>query len=435
MSLSTTLIGETMSMSELEEKARYLEILNDFAFSMMRQHTETDILWDVTSSVISLLGFYDCIIYLFDESGDVLIQRAALGPKNPTERLIKNPIKIKKGSGVVGTVAVTGIAEKIDDTSLDSRYILDDEMRYSEIAVPIKIEDEIIGVIDSEHPEKAFFNHMHMYVLKKVAFIMGDKIKVARSQNELAQYRLNLEAKVRERTEELYLLMEELKESNTDLMRFAYASSHDLKEPLRMISSYLQLIKYREKNLQKESIDNIDFVVKSAKRMGKILDGLLAYSKLNLKNIEKSSVDLNQILEVVLGNLSLLIESTNTKISFLSDMPMIEGHEILLTQLFQNLISNSIKFRKKGVSPEIKLSYEYKNDQHYFSIEDNGIGIEEEFKDDVFNLFNRLSKSEDIQGSGIGLALCKNIVNKHKGEIWFEDNASNGATVIFTLRA
>lgn len=434
MSLSSSLPKDAVYMRGLEEKSKFLEILNDFAFSMMRHHSESDILWEVTSSVVSLFGFYDCVIYLFDEEdSNILIQKAALGPKNPTSRIIKDPITIRLGQGIVGTVAKTGKAEVINDTSRDRRYIVDDEVRLSEITVPISIDDNVVGVIDCEHPARGFFTDMHLYVLSKVALITGDKIKFARAQKELANYRQNLEAKVQYRTEELYALMEELKESNTDLMRFAYASSHDLKEPLRMISSYLQLIKFREKNLQEESIENIDFVVKSAKRMSNILDGLLAYSKLNLKSIEKELVNLNDVLEIVQSNLILLIDSTNTEIEIIRKIPSVVGHDILLTQLFQNLISNSIKFRKKGVSPIIKISHEYKNDEHYFKIEDNGIGIEEKYKTDVFNLFNRLSKSEGVQGSGIGLALCKNIVSKHKGEIWFIDNDSGGATVLFTI--
>jgi PAS domain S-box-containing protein len=161
----------------LHQKADFLTSINEFAVSIMDKHTTDEVVWEVTQKLIKNLGFEDCIIYLFDDTKTHLVQRAAYGNKNPNGRTIKDPIVITVGDGITGSVAKSGKAALIPDTSKDPRYIIDDKIRYSELAVPIIADGEVIGVIDSEHSEKNFYNEEHLEFVTTIAGLISNKIK------------------------------------------------------------------------------------------------------------------------------------------------------------------------------------------------------------------------------------------------------------------
>ena len=162
---------------------QFEDILVYFSKSLLGKENEEDILWDLAKNCISKLGFVDCVIYLVDKNGKLLEQKSAYGPKNPKDQKLHNPVKIPIGEGITGTVAATGVAEIVPDTSIDSRYIVDDEIRLSEICVPISHENVIYGVIDCEHPERDFFTKQHLKMLAAIASIAAIKMKNVRSQN------------------------------------------------------------------------------------------------------------------------------------------------------------------------------------------------------------------------------------------------------------
>jgi putative methionine-R-sulfoxide reductase with GAF domain len=169
--------NKTKQIQALQE---YLEIeraINFFAISLIDQTTVEEVLWDVAKNCIARLRFIDCVIYQVDEKRNVLIQKAAHGPKNPAGHHIFQPIEIPIGIGIVGSVALKGKGEIIKDTSKDKRYIVDDEVRYSEITIPIICENKVIGVIDAEHPEKNFFKPKHLKILKVIASLCAQKIR------------------------------------------------------------------------------------------------------------------------------------------------------------------------------------------------------------------------------------------------------------------
>ncbi len=177
--------------------------LNEFASSLAAVHSEDDILWEITHRCISVLGFEDCVVYLFDEAKGVLTQRAAYGPKNPRDREIAGPISIPLGRGIVGHVGTTQQAEIIPDTRLDSRYLVDDIPRLSELTVPMISEGRILGVIDSEHSNAGFFTTEHLTILTAVAAITANKLVRARAEEQLRELNNQLEERVRQRTTEL----------------------------------------------------------------------------------------------------------------------------------------------------------------------------------------------------------------------------------------
>jgi class 3 adenylate cyclase/putative methionine-R-sulfoxide reductase with GAF domain len=189
---------------ELEAKARSLDAINHLAASLLEPQTDLDdILWDVAQGVVAHLGLEDCVIYLFDERREFLAQRAAFGPKNPREREILSPIRIKPGTGIVGTVALTGQAEIIPDTRKDPRYIQDDQQRLSELALPIFSQGKVIGVLDSEHSQLGFFTMEHLHLLTTVASMMAARVTRAQLDAQLRDANRLLEARIAERTREL----------------------------------------------------------------------------------------------------------------------------------------------------------------------------------------------------------------------------------------
>lgn len=227
-------------------------------------------------------------------------------------------------------------------------------------------------------------------------------------------------------------LNEELLRSNNDLRQFAYVASHDLQEPLRMVSSFMQLLQNRYGNkLDKEAQEYIDFAVEGAKRMYELLNALLEYSRVQTREHEFSKTDMKQVVERVKSNLSLAMSEAGAELSY-DGLPVVLADENQMVQVIQNLVENGIKF--SPAKPKISISAG-KNDRgdHLFRISDNGIGIDQQYHDRIFRIFQRLHQSVDYKGTGIGLAICKRIIERHGGKIWVESTPGKGSTFLFTV--
>jgi signal transduction histidine kinase len=233
---------------------------------------------------------------------------------------------------------------------------------------------------------------------------------------------------------ELQIIENRLNESMHELENFAYAASHDLKEPLRMIGMYTQLLKKRIGNqLDGSNAEFMGYVTDGVGRMQVLLDDLLKYSRLGKEEQDVRNVDLNNTLFVVVHNLTAAMKETDAAI-VVTPLPNVVGSSVEMTQLFQNLISNAVKFRKKETPPLIEIRViDLSPTKYRFMIADNGIGIPEQHRDRVFNIFERLNSRTDYEGSGIGLATCKKIVQNAGGEIWLESTEGVGTTFFFTL--
>lgn len=238
-------------------------------------------------------------------------------------------------------------------------------------------------------------------------------------------YRKRAEDELNQKTQELI-------RSNDELEQFAYAASHDLQEPLRMVTSYLELLETRYKDkLDQDANEFIGFAVDGSSRMRILIQSLLEYSRVNrIKPFE--SINLNDLLKVVLQNLSGVIKEQNATVLY-DELPVIHGDFILISQLFQNLIENAIKF-KRDTSPRIFISGKKVNDEYLFSVKDNGIGIKSEYLDRIFVIFQRLNNKAKYPGTGMGLAICKKIVERHNGKIWAESEIDKGSTFYFTIK-
>ncbi len=225
----------------------------------------------------------------------------------------------------------------------------------------------------------------------------------------------------------------ELKRSNDDLQQFASVASHDLQEPLRMITSYLQLLDKRYKGkLDADADEFISFAVDGAKRMQGLISDLLAYSRVGTRGKPFESCDCESIITKAIRDLDRIIEENNAVVTH-DPLPTIMADTTQLEQVFRNLISNAIKYRSKDQAPNIHISAEQKDNEWLFSVRDNGIGIEPEFSGRIFAIFQQLHGRDEYEGSGIGLAICKRVVERHGGRIWVESEPGEGSTFFFTF--
>jgi PAS domain S-box-containing protein len=227
----------------------------------------------------------------------------------------------------------------------------------------------------------------------------------------------------------------ELERSNEELQQFAYVASHDLQEPLRMVASYTQLLSRRYKDkLGPDADEFIHYAVDGAQRMQTLINDLLAYSRVGTRGKPFEPVDLNQVVEIVKANLKVAIEESGAQLVVPASLPMVSGDRSQLVQLFQNLIGNAIKFHGEA-APRVEISAERDEPAGMwrFAVRDNGIGIDPEHHDRIFVIFQRLHTREHYQGTGIGLAVCRKIVERHGGKIGVESADGKGSIFHFTI--
>ena len=263
------------------------------------------------------------------------------------------------------------------------------------------------------------------YVLKDGLARLPEAVRRALEEKQLRQSR-------RQAEEDLARKVEELARSNADLEQFAYVASHDLQEPLRMVTAYTQLLaeRYRGK-LDAEADKFIGYASEGAMRMQVLIQDLLAFSRVGRAESSDANIDCNGVMQEVLQTLSAAVQESGAVISY-SQLPQIQGDRTQLGQVFQNLIANAIKFRGKE-PPKISVLAENKDDQWWFEVSDNGIGIPPENAGHVFEVFYRLHARSEYPGNGIGLAICKKIIERCGGRIWVESQSGSGSHFKFTL--
>jgi signal transduction histidine kinase len=241
-----------------------------------------------------------------------------------------------------------------------------------------------------------------------------------------------------EQTQVLDQQAAELRRSNADLEQFASVASHDLQEPLRKVASFCQLLekRYGDK-LDARGVEYVGFAVDGAKRMQMLINDLLAFSRVGRPGATYSAVELDSALDAALANLAAAIEESSAEIVRSRRLPSVRGEITLLVMLWQNLIANAVKFRRDDRAPRIVIDCQYnrgdRDDEWLLSVSDNGIGIAEEFADKVFVIFQRLHGRDAYTGTGIGLALCKKIVEQHSGTIWVDTSYTEGTRFRFTM--
>ena len=438
----------------------FSEILAKIALRIRQSLNLEQILHTTVAEVRPWLDSDRVLIYRFNEdlSGIVMVESVSQSQWSIVGNVITDPCFKESWLEQYRNGRVTSV-ENIHRGDLTPCHVefLEQYQIQSNLVVPILLsletqdnsapQTELWGLLIAHECSKTRqWKPLEVDFLQKIATQVAIAIKQAilfeqlqQTNQALAESKADLETKVRDRTQELELvnrqlvkLNQELTRSNKELEQFAYIVSHDLREPLRMVTSFTQLLgqKYSGK-LDADADQIIGFAVDGATRMEELINDLLAYSQVGNSKQRLELVNTEEILDRALSNLQLAIQETNTQISR-ERLPSIVGNPTLLIQLWQNLIANAIKYRGEasliieiGVTPELE--------QYLFWVKDNGIGIDPKHRDRIFQIFQRLHTRQEYPGTGTGLAICQKIMECHGGKIWVESELSQGATFYFTF--
>ncbi|MFV1884950.1 MAG: PAS domain S-box protein [Balneola sp.] len=529
-------------LTEDKKSERILKAINELAINLLGKTTLEEIGWEIAKNTIEKLGFEDCVVYVLDDETQMLHQIAAYGPKKAKDDKVLDPISIPVGKGIVGRVAKIGAPIMLDDTSKDPQYIVDDDVRYSELCVPIVEGDRVIGVIDSEHKEKNFFKPEHLDTLSIIANLVSTQLAnaIAYQQKEKAERSLRESEErwhklvdnqpeaiqITDRGKLVYLnsaglelyevetmeqilgknlielstrvmkpefekrlklleqgekvpsiefeittfkgnmkmievtstpvvyngkkaiqtiardvtekkkeeakrekLLNELKLVNDQLQEFAHVVSHDLKAPLRAISSLSEWVieDYAEK-LDEEGRKTLNLIIDNVEKMDELIEGILTYSTSSGSTELDEDILISKMIDTCISNLDI---PQHIKVEVQNNLPMVRFNRIQLTQVFQNLISNAIKFLDKDLGL-ISVNCSSENGKWIFSISDNGPGIPDSIGNQVFDLFSKVDENKE-GSTGIGLSIVKKIIENKSEKIWFKNNEEVGVTFFFTL--
>lgn len=426
LKINSTLASYAVTSNELKEKLykkaeQKLYVVsreNDEQKKVIKNQIE-----DLNKKEKALIEKDNSIKNLFVETelkNKTILEKIALGRVN--EERIKNQIN-----------QLSFQQERIDsiNNQINNQIVILEEQSNN-----IKNKNKILAekniIIDTQRK-----HNIMLTILSTMLLILSLSLLVAYVRNKKLNIRLNaqhIEIKAQSKL---------LSSKNNELEQFAYITSHDLQEPLNTISSLIDIIKIEfEDKFNSEGKEMLGFIKEGSVRMKKLIDGLLQYSRLG-RDKELKNVNCVPLLDLLKEDLQSTINNTGAEINY-DNLPTITANELELKLLFQNLISNSIKFRDSNIKPKIDISCEKGSDNDdvtsekkfwIFSITDNGIGIPKEYQDRVFNIFQRLHSRSDYEGSGIGLAHCKKIVEAHSGKIWFTSENGLGTTFYFSIPA
>ena len=397
-----------------------ISTLNSITSAIIGKDDVKEIAWIICSKIATYLNTNDCVIYLLDETGKKLEQIAASTNKSNGSKIVHNKISIPVGRGIVGSVALTGKSEVIDDTSEDVRYIIDDEFRLSEITVPIMHDGQTIGIIDAEHERSNYFDKHHLRTLESIASVVGLQLKsVLDIQNLKKAQKKNK------------LLLQNLEQRNQELQEYAHVVSHDLKSPLRSISALVSWLKTdNHGNFDENSLQYFQDIEETLEGMENLISNILEYSSVREQNeeIKVERIDLHRTVEAII---KLLQPPNNISIKINNKLPVVFGDVVKFKQIFQNLLSNAIKYNDKENGKIIVECKEWKS-FYEFSVKDNGMGIEEKYYTKIFKIFQSLKN--DKNSTGVGLSIVQKIIEQYGGKIWVTSKVGEGTTFYFTVK-
>lgn len=413
-------------LEKFKDKIRLASIINLSQKISSILHIQS-LLDTIINEAISITGATYGGFYILDEKKNDLKLKASISVRNNNNWNQLDIFRKQIARVVFDTGKMTFSRDLSKYKQMNEWQYLNIEEIKSIICLPIKLHKKKIGVfyIDSDQSHSVFSDE-DVQLLN--VFLSQAAISI-----ENAQLYKKQEEKVEERTLQLQKAMKDLELSNRDLQHFVYIVSHDLKEPLRMVSGFLQLLvkRYKDK-LDENANEFISFAVDGANRMTLMIEELLKYSRVGKQEKEMKKVDCDGVLNDTLKNLTVLIEERKVKL-YRQKLPVVMGYRTLLIQLFQNLIVNAIKFCNAEI-PVIHIKSLERDSDWQFEFDDNGIGIEEEYYEKIFQIFKRIDRGSKYSGTGIGLALCKKIVEQHGGTIWVESIIGKGSTFYFTIQ-
>jgi len=440
-----------MDLSEQKKAARALRMLYECNQIIVHAANESDFLRDICRTIVEVGSYRMAWVgYAVQDKKKTVRPVAQAGHEEGyLESLDITYADSERGRGPTGEAIRTETISTARNISTDPNFApwRPEALKRgyaSSIAIPLIARGQTLGAIMMYAVEIDAFDTQEAGLLKEMADDIAYCISMLRlrdehkrTDQELRKYREHLEELVEQRTEELKKISAELARSNADLQQFAYVASHDLQEPLQVIKGFLVLFERRYKDkLDEKAHEFITFTIEGAKRMQELIKDLLEYSRVGTKSKEFKPTDCSLILDRAIFNLKVAIDESGAEVTH-DNLPTVMANAVQLTSLFQNLISNAIKFRgaealRVHISAE-REGAEREGDEWLFSVRDNGIGIDPEFADMIFAVFQRLHSSDKFPGTGIGLAICKKIVELHGGRIWVESKPEKGATFYFTI--
>jgi PAS domain S-box-containing protein len=415
------------TLKEYNRLNRTLIALRHSSYAMMHATNEKSYMEDICKIMVDDCGHSMVWIGFTEEEGKKVLPVAYSGfDKNYLRTLNITYNEEAQGQGPTGTAIRTGKPSICRNMQTDPKFKpwREEAMKRgysSSIVLPITLEEQVIGALNIYSKETNPFSEEEIKLLQELA----DDISFG-----LTALRLRIANKIAEQALEESLL--EVRRSNSELEQFAYITSHDLREPLRMITSFLQLLEKRyQDRLDDDANEFIGYAVGGAKRLDAMIQDILIYSKITNKERNFTHVNVNNVLEQTYLNLKAAIDENDAEITY-KKLPSIFIDEQLMIQLFQNLISNSIKYRTEEC-PKIQISANKEGKHWLFCVKDNGIGISENHLDKIFTIFQRLHTHEEYEGTGIGLAIAQKIVHQHGGQIWAKSELEKGTTFYFTI--
>jgi len=344
------------------------------------------------------------------------------------ESFLKGFAPVMLGDQRIGTLYL-----KSDLKAINERYMI-----YSMITVSVIILSLLLTFLISRILQKSISDPiLALAETAKVISVQKDysvrAAKTGKAELALLTDALNqMLDQIENQNQTLSEFNQQLSEKVRELEQFAFVSSHDLQEPLQIISNFVGLLEEKyAASLDKETQQYITFIIAATTRLHLLIKHLLDFSRIG-KNIAFQKVDCNKIVKEVIAEADAFIKENNARVTS-SVLPVVTGDPEELKQLFRNLINNAIKFHKKEINPEVLISVKEKENEFIFGIKDNGIGIDEKYIDRIFIIFQRLHNITEYPGTGIGLAMCKKIVSLHNGKIWVESKPGQGSTFYFTL--
>ncbi|WP_332897150.1 PAS domain S-box protein [Haladaptatus sp. CMSO5] len=400
----------------LQSYARQQRAVSELGQLALENPDLDDLFTHAAQLVVDVLDTDYCKVLELDAAAERLLVRHGVGWRD----------------GVVGSVSVSSVEPESqasytllsgepvvvtdlpNDTRFSGPHLLTSHGVTSGVSTIIGSLESPWGILGAHDTAQQSFTEEDVSFVQSVANILAEAIERHRYQDELEA------------------LIEELKESNERLEQFAYIASHDLQEPLRMVSNYLQLIERRYSDtLDEDAREFIEFAVDGAERMRAMINDLLRYSRVDTETEPFEPTASEAVVERVLSNLQMQIEQTGIEVT-VESLPTVIADRNQLEQVFQNLLSNAIKYRSDE-APRVEIDVTERETDWLFAISDNGIGIAADRQERIFEVFRRLHSREEYPGTGIGLALCRKIVERHDGRIWVESTPGEGSTFYFTL--
>ena len=417
-------IGQlVLAKQELHRKATFVELLQVVAVAANEATSVEAALQFTLDRICQHTGWPVGHVYFCAPKTDTGLISSTLwhfdnAAQFDTFRQVTGSTPLVIGTGLPGRVVENGQPAWIPDINQDNNFprrkvALDLGVKGA-FGFPVMAQREVVAVLEFfsrniEEPDNELLT-----VMAHVGAQLGQLMERTRAQENLARK------------------AEELARSNAELELFAYVASHDLQEPLRMVASYTQLLARRYKGkLDTDADDFIGFAVDGAKRMQTLIQDLLGYSRVTTMGKPLQLTQTKAACEAALQNLQTAIKESNAVVN-VGPMPDVLADKAQVAQLFQNLIGNALKYRKEG-TPEIQVTARANGKEWVFSVQDNGIGIEAQYFERIFQMFQRLHTRMDYAGTGIGLAVCRKIVERHGGRIWVESQPGEGSTFLFAI--